>query len=158
MGWRWAVPVGVFDLLKGTVPVVLFSRWAGVAGLVPVLLGVMAMIGHVYSVFVGFRGGKGVATGAGVVLGVAPWAFLAALVTWLIVVRVSGYVSLGSIAGALIFPVVAWVAHPEQHGLAWVHALLAAAVVVLHRGNIRRLLNGTENRFGARSAPEGGGA
>lgn len=155
MGWRWAIPVGVFDLLKGAVPVVLFARWAGVGGLLAVLLGVTAMVGHAYSVFVGFKGGKGVATGAGIVLGVAPWAFLAALVAWGVVVRVTGYVSLGSIVGAVVFPVVAWVAHPEQRSLAWLHILLALAIIVLHRANIRRLIRGTENRFGSRSRPAG---
>ncbi len=156
LGWRWAIPVGVFDLLKGTIPVVLFARWAGVSGVPAVLLGVTAMVGHAYSVFVGFKGGKGVATGAGIVLGMAPWAFLAALVTWAVVVRATGYVSLGSIVAALVFPVAAWVGHPEQHHLAWLYALLALAVVVLHRANIQRLLRGTENRFGRRGVAGGG--
>lgn len=156
MGWRWAIPVGLFDLLKGAVPVVLFARWAGATGAVPVLLGVTAMVGHAYSLFVGFKGGKGVATGAGIVLGVAPWAFLASLVAWALVVRATGYVSLGSIVGAIVFPIIAWVAHPELHRFAWLHLLLAGAVILLHRANIRRLLNGTENRFGTRSRPAGG--
>ncbi|MDZ4675808.1 MAG: glycerol-3-phosphate 1-O-acyltransferase PlsY [Gemmatimonadota bacterium] len=155
MGWRWAIPVAVFDLLKGMVPVVLFARWAGVGGVPAVLLGVMAMLGHVYSVFVGFKGGKGVATGAGIVLGVAPWAFLASLVAWGLVVRASGYVSLGSIVGAIVFPIAAWFAHPAQRGLAWLHLLLALAIIVLHRANIQRLLRGTENRFGQQPRPAG---
>lgn len=158
MGWRWAVPVGIFDLLKGTIPVVVLAPWAGATGAVAVLLGVTAMLGHIYSVFVRFKGGKGVATGAGIVLGVAPWAFLASLVAWAVVVRLSGYVSLGSITGAVVFPVVAWLAHPEQRPFAWLHLLLAVAIIVLHRANIKRLLSGTENRFGRRAAGSRGAA
>lgn len=150
LGWRWAVPVGVFDLLKGTIPVVLFARWAGAAGVMPLLMGLTAVLGHVFSVFVRFRGGKGVATGAGVVLGLAPWAFLAALAAWALVVRISGYVSLGSIVGAVVFPAATWVAHPEQRPYLWIHLLLAALIIALHRANIGRLRQGTEHRFGQR--------
>lgn len=156
VGLAWAGPAGAFDVLKGTIPVVLFARWAGVEGRLAILLGVAAVIGHVFSVFVRFRGGKGVATGAGVILGVAPWAFLAALVTWILVVRLSGYVSLGSIAGALVYPVATWVWHPAQRPDLWIHVILAGFVVAVHRANIQRLLAGTELRFGrARRSGQG---
>jgi glycerol-3-phosphate acyltransferase PlsY len=71
LGWKFAVPVGLFDMLKGAVPVLFFAPWAAAPDLVAILLGATAVVGHVFSVFVGFRGGKGVATGAGVVLGLA---------------------------------------------------------------------------------------
>jgi glycerol-3-phosphate acyltransferase PlsY len=157
LGWRFAVPVGLFDLAKGAIPVLLFGPRAG-GGLVPLLLGVTAVFGHVFSVFVRFRGGKGVATGAGVVLGLAPWAFLVALVVWAVVVRLSGYVSLGSILAAAVLPAAAWVLHPERRDLLWLFALLAGLIVLLHRQNIQRLLAGTEHRFGSRNRPEEGGA
>ena len=147
LGWGYAIPVGVFDLLKGTIPVVVFSRWAGATGMVPLLLGVTAVFGHVFSVFVRFRGGKGVATGAGVVLALAPWAFLASLAVWALTLRLSGYVSLASILGALVFPVATWLAHPEQRPVIWVHLLLALMIIALHRANIQRLARGTESRF-----------
>ncbi len=154
LGWRYAVPVGLFDVLKGAIPVVVFGPLAGGGDLVPALLGGVAVVGHVFSVFVKFRGGKGVATGAGVVLGLAPWAFLAALAVWLLVVKLSGYVSLGSLLAAGILPAAVYVLHPERRSLIGLFALLAAFVILLHRANILRLLAGTESRFG-HHAPAG---
>ena len=123
----------------------------------PLLLGAAAVVGHVFSVFVRFKGGKGVATGAGVVLATAPWAFLVALVVWAVVTRWSGYVSLGSILAAAALPPAVWLLHPERRGIVWFLALLAVAIIALHRANIRRLVEGTESRFG-RGARSAGGA
>lgn len=147
LGWRYAVPVGLFDMLKGAFPVLVFGPRAGGGELVPLLLGVTAVIGHVFSVFIGMRGGKGVATGAGVVLGLAPWAFLAALITWAVLVRLTGYVSLGSVVAAVVMPVALYLVYPERRQLLWLFVALAGLIVLLHRGNIRRLLAGTEHRF-----------
>ena len=152
LGWKFAVPVGIFDMLKGAVPVLVFAPRAGGTDIAAVLLGLAAIAGHVFSVLVGFKGGKGVATGAGVVLGLAPWAFLVALATWALVVKVSGYVSLGSIVASGILPLAVYLLHPERRPLLWVFGGIAAAIVLLHRGNIRRLLAGTENRFGRHAA------
>jgi glycerol-3-phosphate acyltransferase PlsY len=137
LGWGYAIPVGLFDLLKGTIPVLVIAPLTGATGALPLLMGAVAVLGHVYSVFVGFKGGKGVATAAGVVLAVAPWALLAAFGAWLVILRLTGFVSLGSIVGAAIFPVVAWLAHPGQRSLIWLHVTLALLIVVLHRA-IRR--------------------
>lgn len=152
MGWKYAVPVGIFDLLKGAVPVLFFAPLAGGGDRTAILLGIAAVVGHVFSVFAGFKGGKGVATGAGVVLGLAPWAFVAALVTWIILVKLSGYVSLASLGAALMLPPAVYFLHPERRPTIWFFAGLAGAIVVFHRANIRRLLAGTENRFGRRAA------
>lgn len=157
LGWRYAIPVGLFDMAKGTIPVVLFGPRAGGGELIPLLLGGTAVIGHVYSAFVRFRGGKGVATGAGVVLGLAPWAFLAALGVWAVAVRLTGYVSLGSILAAVTLPPAVWLLEPARRPLVWLFALLAALIVFLHRANIGRLLAGTEHRFGHK-APRGSAA
>lgn len=152
LGWRYALPVAVFDLLKGVVPVVFFARQAGGGPLVPLLLGIAALLGHVFSVFVSFRGGKGVATGAGIVLGLAPWAFVVAFAAWVLIVAATGYVSLGSMIAALLLPPAVYLLEPEQRPLLWLFALLAALIVFFHRANIRRLLSGTEHRFGRRAA------
>jgi glycerol-3-phosphate acyltransferase PlsY len=152
LGWRYALPVAVFDLLKGAAPVLLFAPRAGGGDLTALLLGLAAVLGHVFSVFVGFRGGKGVATGAGVVLGLAPWAFLTALAAWLLVVKLSGYVSLASITGAALLAPAVYLLHPERRPLVWIFAALGAAIMLLHRANIRRMLQGTEHRFGRRAA------
>jgi glycerol-3-phosphate acyltransferase PlsY len=154
LGWRYAIPVGLFDLLKGMVPVVVFGPRAEGGPLVPLLLGIAALLGHVFSVFVKFRGGKGVATGAGIVLGLAPWAFLAAFAIWAVIVAASGYVSLGSMVAALVLPPAVYLLHPERRELVWLFALIAALIVFFHRANIKRLLAGTEHRFGRR-APAG---
>ena len=152
LGWRYALPVGLFDLLKGAVPVLFFAPLAGGGDRTALLLGMAAVVGHVFSVFAGFKGGKGVATGAGVVLGLAPWAFVAALVTWIILVKASGYVSLASLAAAVVLTPAVYFLHPERRPMIWLFAGLAGAIVIFHRANIRRLLTGTENRFGRRAA------
>jgi glycerol-3-phosphate acyltransferase PlsY len=151
LGWKYALPVAAFDVLKGAVPVLLLGPAAGASTLEAVWFGAAAVVGHVFSVFVKFKGGKGVATGAGVVLGLAPWAFLAALITWAIVTRLTGFVSLGSISAALVLPAAAYVLHPERRPVLWVFAALSALIIVLHWTNIGRLIAGTENRFGRRS-------
>jgi glycerol-3-phosphate acyltransferase PlsY len=151
LGWRFAVPVGLFDVAKGAIPVVVFGPRAGGGDLVPVLLGVTAVIGHVFSVFVRFRGGKGVATGAGVVLGLAPLAIPVSLLVWAAVVWLTGYVSLGSVLAAAVLPPAVWWLYPERRGALWLFVALAAMVVALHHQNIRRLLAGTEHRFGRRA-------
>ena len=152
LGWKYAVPVGLLDIAKGVVPVVLFAPQVSTSQRVAAALGVAAVVGHVYSVFVRFRGGKGVATAAGVMLGLAPFAIAVLLVVWAVVVFGTGYVSLGSIVAASLLPVAVWVLHPGTRGLLPVVALVAAGIVWLHRANIRRLLAGTENRFGRRRA------
>jgi glycerol-3-phosphate acyltransferase PlsY len=156
LGWKFAVPVGLFDLAKGALPVMAFGPMAGGGLLAAALLGVVAVIGHVFSVFVGFKGGKGVATGAGVVLGLAPWAFIVALIVWIVTVWRSGYVSLGSVLGAAVLPAAVWVLYPGRRDLIGLFILLAAAIIVLHRSNLQRLRAGTEHRFGRSREPSGG--
>ena len=152
LGWKYAVPVGLLDIAKGVVPVVLFAPQVSTSQRVAAALGVAAVVGHVYSVFVRFRGGKGVATAAGVMLGLAPLAIAVLLLVWALVVFGTGYVSLGSIVAASLLPVTVWFLHPGARGVLPVVALVAAGIVWLHRANIRRLLAGTENRFGRRRA------
>jgi glycerol-3-phosphate acyltransferase PlsY len=153
LGWKYAVPVALFDIAKGAVPVLLFAPQASRSELFAVACGVAAILGHVFSVFVGFKGGKGVATAAGVMLGLTPLALAVAALVWAVVVRVTGYVSLGSIAAAAVLPVAVYLLEqPNTPDLLWIDVLVAAGVIVLHRKNIQRLLKGTENRFGRRAA------
>ncbi len=148
LGWAYAMPVGLFDVAKGTIPVLGFGPLAGGPAWIPLALGITAVIGHVFSVFVGFRGGKGVATAAGVMLGLAPWATLVSLVTWIVTVRWSGYVSLGSILAAVVLPIGAYLLHPDLRPVVGAFAMLGLFIVVMHRANIARLIAGTESRFG----------
>ena len=154
LGWKYAIPVGLVDIAKGAVPVLVFAPQASGSQLFALACGVAAIVGHVFSVFVRFRGGKGVATAAGVMLGLAPLALAVALVIWLVVLKLSGYVSLASIAAAAGFPLAVYLLdRPDQPGILWLDALVAAAIIWFHRANIRRLLNGTESRFGRRAVP-----
>lgn len=148
LGWSYAIPVGLFDVAKGIVPVLLFGPAAGGPSWMALALGITAVLGHVFSVFVRFQGGKGVATAAGVMLGLAPWATMVSLVTWLVTVRWTGYVSLGSILAAVVLPIGAYLLHPDLRPVVWAFALLGLFIVVMHRANVGRLIAGTESRFG----------
>src|SRR5512143_2859519 len=152
LGWRYAVPVGVFDVAKGAIPVLLFGPRAPEVPYFPIWCGLLAVVGHVYSVFVRFKGGKGVATAAGMVIGLAPLAFPVVLVVWGLIVWLTGYVSLGSIIAALLFPVADWLLHPARRSpvMLTIDIALAGFLIWKHRANIQRLLAGTENRFGRR--------
>jgi glycerol-3-phosphate acyltransferase PlsY len=87
-------------------------------------------------------------------LGLAPLALGIAALTWIVVLKLSGYVSLASIAGAAVFPVAVYVLdRPDRPEILWLDALVAVAIIWFHRANIRRLLNGTESRFGRRAVP-----
>ena len=109
LGWRFAVPVGLFDMP----PRARSRSWCSLprisaSQLVALLCGVVAIVGHVFSVFVRFRGGKGVATAAGVMLALAPASLVVAALVWAVLVKLTGYVSLGSIAAAAVFPVAVY--------------------------------------------------
>jgi glycerol-3-phosphate acyltransferase PlsY len=153
LGWKYAIPVALFDIAKGAIPVLVFAPQVADSELVAVACGVAAILGHVFSVFVRFKGGKGVATAAGVMLGLTPVALGVAAVVWMLVVLLTGYVSLGSIAAAAVLPFAAYLLEKSKTPeLLWIIALVAASVILLHRRNIQRLLKGTENRFGRRTA------
>ena len=154
LGWRYALPVGLFDAAKGLVPVLVFAPRVSSSELFALICGLVAVVGHVFSVFVGFKGGKGVATAAGVMLGLTPVALGVAVVVWAALVYLTGYVSVGSIAAAAIFPLAVYLLEPpDQPAMLWLDVAVAAAIVWLHRGNIQRLFKGTENRFGRHAAP-----
>jgi glycerol-3-phosphate acyltransferase PlsY len=116
------------------------------------LAALCAVLGHMFPVWLRFRGGKGVATGFGVFLVAAPWAALAAISVFAIVLLLSRYVSLASILGAASFPVFAWftVTGPRPPFYVAVQCAVALLIIVKHHQNIRRLLAGTETRFGAK--------
>ncbi len=150
LGWKYAIPVGLFDVAKGTVPVAVFGPLAGGGTWVPVALGVAAVVGHVYSVFVKFRGGKGVATAAGAVLALAPIALGLSAIVWVLVLAVTGYVSAASMLGAVAFPIAVRFTNPEDSYTFGVGIALAVFILATHRSNVHRLITGQENRFGRR--------
>ena len=135
----------VGDCLKGLIPV-LAARWFGLPDFWIAAVGFAAFFGHVYSIFLSFKGGKGVATALGVFLGASPLAVLAALGVFAIVLVKWRYISLASISAAAAIPLI--VAVIDQRPLIIVMTLLIAALVIgKHRDNIGRLRAGTENKF-----------
>ena len=150
LGWWWALPVALIDIAKGAVPVALFAPWAGGGPWRGVALGIAAVLGHIFSPFVAFKGGKGVATAAGMFLALAPLAVGIALPVWGMCLWLTGYVSLSSIIAAATFPLLVRLTEPRAPVVFWASIALAALIVFSHRANIQRLLAGTENRFGTR--------
>ena len=154
LGWAYAIPVALIDVAKGAIPVALFGRWANGPAWLPVTLGGAAVVGHMFSPYVRFRGGKGVATAAGVFTALAPLAFAIALPVWGLCLWITGFVSLSSIVAALTFPV--WVRLTTGAGPTfWASVVLALLIVFAHHANIGRLLAGTENRFRTRGQVTG---
>jgi glycerol-3-phosphate acyltransferase PlsY len=147
LGWSYAIPVGLFDVAKGVIPVALFGRWAGGPDWLPVTLGGAAVLGHMFSPYVRFRGGKGVATAGGVFLALAPLAFAVAIPVWALSLWLTGYVSLSSIVAALTFPLWVRLTTGGAGPTFWASVLLALLIVLAHRANIQRLRAGTESRF-----------
>ncbi len=148
----------LLDMLKGCAAV-----WLGGllgAGLMPslpvrdaqALAALFAVLGHMFTCWLRFRGGKGVATGFGVFLVASPWSALAAIGVFFLVLALSRYVSLASILGSLAFPAFAWFFPPGPHPPFFfaVECLTALLIVVKHHKNIGRLMTGTESRFGAK--------
>ncbi len=109
-----------------------------------------AILGHMFTVWLRFKGGKGVATAVGAFAALAPRAIVVALVLFVIVVAVTRYISLGSMVAAGVFPLLVWWLNPAERTTAPILLLIAASsflIIIRHRDNIRRLLAGTENRW-----------
>lgn len=150
LGWKPALPVMLVDVAKGWFPTAFFPLWDGAPQAEWALAyGAAAIVGHVFSFWVGFRGGKGVATSAGVFLAIAPWAVLIAFIVWGVTVTLMRIVSVASILAAVVLPLAVYVTNEPPFELA-LSVGLAAFVIYAHRANIRRLLRGEEARFGQR--------
>jgi glycerol-3-phosphate acyltransferase PlsY len=155
VGKTWGIVTFVLDALKGFIPAFVFPR------LLPLLLPELAptqvwsigfagcaVVGHNWPVFLSFKGGKGVATSAGALLGIAPLAVGLGLVTWIAVFALTRYVSVASIATAIVVPAPTWFLCTRAGlTLPIAFTLLGALIIWRHRGNIRRLLAGSEHRF-----------
>jgi acyl phosphate:glycerol-3-phosphate acyltransferase len=175
LGKKWGIITFAADLLKGLLAVIIgqwiATHWAihvplprghvridhfdpGFAGIAAAL---GCVLGHSFPLWLGFKGGKGVATSLGVILGMMPLAALVAFALWAVVFKLSHYVSLASVIAAVALPVIvmALLFLGWLHGWAHFHFAVAAGglVVLRHRTNLRRLVEGTEHRFGAPSPP-----
>ena len=165
LGWRCFPAVFLLDFSKGLLPTLAAVRLAGGAGAydphpLAVAAGLAAVLGHVFSVYLRFKGGKAVATGAGVFAVVAPWSLLVAALAWMAAFALWRYVSLASICAAGALAASAWAIYGDPLGGGLFRTALATLaalmVIALHRGNIKRLLAGAERRVGGRL--KGGGA
>lgn len=155
VGKSWGIATFALDALKGFLPAFVFPHLGNAWGanfqtleIAALVGGAGAILGHNFPVYLGFKGGKGVATSAGALLGIAPLAVVVGLAVWALFFFTLRYVSLASITAAVAVPIVGWVYY-RAAGLAIPIALtvLAALIVLRHRANIQRLLNGTEHRF-----------
>lgn len=136
------------DILKGYLPLLAFKYGLSPAPDQMAIACCIAILGHCYPVYLGFKGGKGVATGLGILLVLSPWAVAGASLVFLISVAISRFISVGSILAALSAPVlVLMLNHPQPYFLATV--FIAMLITWRHRSNIKRLLDGSENRFKA---------
>lgn len=137
----------VGDCLKGLLPVLL-AKYLHLSDVWIAVVGLAAFLGHVYTVFLGFKGGKGVATALGVFLGISPVSVGAAVLIFVAVVWKWRYVSLGSIAAAAAMPGFVAVVDPRP-AFVVMTVMVAALVIWKHKENIKRLQDGTENKFKA---------
>jgi glycerol-3-phosphate acyltransferase PlsY len=147
LGKKIGIMTLVGDCLKGVLPVLAAKYLGGGEGLVA-LTGLAAFLGHVYTVFLGFKGGKGVATALGVFLAVSPLSVLCALAVFVPVVWIWRYVSLGSILAAAVVPFVVALIERQPY-LTGMAVVIAVVVIAKHRENIQRLREGTERKFKA---------
>ena len=161
LGPKPGVSVFALDAAKGAfavvaLPAICRIAFGGASPWLPVACAVAVMLGHSFPVFLGFRGGKGVATGLGIAIGLAPWSALAGLGVWIALFLATRYVSVASIGAALTVGCGVWFldtpAGTKSAGAAGLAApvaisVMAALVVLKHRSNVARLVRGTENRF-----------
>ncbi len=146
------------DILKGVLAVIIGSFAMG-ATLGGYLAGLFCVIGHVFPVFYGFKGGKGVATAAATILVLNPFVFLCVIAVFVLTVAISKYISLGSVLAAAVFPLLTYTSlfgsesNIPHKGFAFLFSFIMAAIVIIkHSSNLSRLAHGTENKFSFKSS------
>jgi len=156
LGPRLGIATLLLDVMKGALPVWLvpalpqMDRFPGGQEWCAVTVGLAAVAGHVWTCFAGFKGGKGVATTAGVLLALAPVAFAVFLAVFVVTLALSRYVSLGSVLGSLAFVVALGLLDGTRNPIFALGGLLATLVILRHRENLKRLARGEERRFSFR--------
>lgn len=161
LGRKYGIFCLVLDVLKGLVPVLLALWWTHAAALQPPdllpLLAVFASVaGHVWCPYLGFKGGKGIATSAGAALAIAPLPILFSIVAWLLVLALTRIIALASIAASIALPAGAWFLYlrhwshqpPATLAVALLLTVLGILAIIRHRSNLRRVWAGTEPRIG----------
>ncbi|RMD75648.1 MAG: glycerol-3-phosphate 1-O-acyltransferase [Lentisphaerae bacterium] len=157
-GRPWGILCFALDFSKGLIPVLLSMKLADWAGcetpfnreILPILTALASVCGHIFTPFLGFKGGKGVATSAGALLPLSPWGLLTALVIWAVVLKLTRTMALASIAGAVVFPLAAlmWrslgISSGPGNMTCIFMSLISILTIVRHRSNIQRILAGKE--------------
>jgi len=155
LGWKPALPVAVLDTLKGAVAAWVGGMLTGGSVIWALAAGVAAVLGHSFSFWIGFKGGKGVLTAFGVFLALVPVASLLVFLIWLLVMVATRYVSLASVIAAAALPVLIFLESPAP-GYAspvfWAALFVGLFVVIRHRSNLARLARGTEPKFRGKTA------
>ena len=151
VGKKWGFLAFACDFLKGLVPVLLAKKFGGEAHL-PLAVGLMTVVGHMFTCFMKFKGGKGVATGFGMLVGLLPLLVLTAFGVFVVTVWISHYISLGSCLAAAFLAVGVWFPWLGSAGwrnlpLSMVVTLVALVAIYKHKANIRRLMDGCENKI-----------
>jgi len=166
LGWKWGIIVQLLDILKGVLAVAVVATllgsgidlgnrtWFEDLTLIKMLAGVAAVAGHIWSMFVGFRGGKGINTAAGMLIAIAPIDVAIAVGIFIIAVIFSGYISLGSISAAFAFPSSMFLRYnifhvdiPGYQIMIYFAVAISLILIYAHRSNIVRLIKGNESRF-----------
>ena len=147
LGKKWGIFVFVLDLGKGWIAVALAKSVGNLPETWAVTVGVFAVLGHVFSPWLGFRGGKGVATSAGILIGLAPLVALGVALIWFLAFQMSRTVSVASLCAATAFPLFVFWLMPEQKVFQWISIGMTVLVWFRHRDNLKRLFQGKENRF-----------
>jgi acyl phosphate:glycerol-3-phosphate acyltransferase len=154
LGWKSGLFVLICDILKGLLPVlvipgIVVSVTKGDFNIhnFELIIGLATILGHIFTVFMKFKGGKGVAASVGVFLALAPISSLITLIICITIILVSRYVSLGSVTGAFLLPILILIFYPGRIPLIIFSVLVGGIVIIKHRSNIRRLINGKENKL-----------
>jgi len=146
LGTAPAVAVFILDLFKGALAVYIAQAMIPASPAVIVISGIAAVMGHMYPVYIGFKGGKGSATGLGVLLGITPDLFIIAMIYVAFAIAITRYVSVTSISGVLLLAVLMFTFHkPVEYSIAAI--IVAILVIYKHAPNIKRLLSGTEPKL-----------
>lgn len=155
LGKKPGIVVLLIDVAKGalavSIPLILTNfideSMLEQQDLLQIVAAVFAVLGHVFPVFAGFRGGKGVATSLGIIIGIQPLSAAICFSTFLLVFVISRFVSLGAIVASACFPIVVFMLHPEALQMQIFSLILAALVILAHRKNIKRLIKGEESKM-----------
>ena len=144
LGWKLAVMVLIFDAFKGMIFIII-ARILGLEDIYVVLIGLAAILGHSYSIYLKFKGGKAVATSLGVMLVLIPKVVMILIIVFLLIVIISGYVSLASISVAGLLPILSYIMY--NNIIALLSLVVGILVIWRHKSNIKNLLEGKEDKF-----------